>query len=108
MQENANVQQSRADQPNQAQPTHSASQSSDLSLSFRGSSTTSAPTSPTKTLSSFLSRATSITGSVTSTVQQIARAATKDKQKILLVIDDHQTDWYVPLSFIKNSIKKSS
>jgi hypothetical protein len=75
-------------------PTHSLSQSSDLSLNFRGSNTTSAPTSPAKGVSSFLSRATSLTGSVTSTVQQIARTATsKDKQKILLVVDDHQTDW---------------
>jgi hypothetical protein len=37
-----------------------------------------------------------LTGSVTSTVQQIARTATsKDKQKILVVVDDHQTDWFV-------------
>ncbi|CAG2103905.1 unnamed protein product [Medioppia subpectinata] len=76
-------------------PTHSVSQSSDLTLNFRGSNTTSAPTSPHHSgVSSFLSRATSLTGSVTSTVQQIARTATnKDRQKILLVIDDHQTDW---------------
>jgi len=76
------------------------SQSSDLSLNFRGGNThTSAPTSPAKGVSSFLSRATSLTGTVTSTVQQIARAANvKDKQKILLVVDDHQTDWFV-LSF---------
>ncbi|XP_054168399.1 synapsin-like [Oppia nitens] len=85
--------QSRTD-ANQVPP-NSVSQSSDLSLNFRGSNTTSAPTSPHHSgVSSFLSRATSLTGSVTSTVQQIARTATnKDRQKILLVIDDNQTDW---------------
>ncbi|KAI2801800.1 Asparaginyl-tRNA synthetase, cytoplasmic (Asparagine--tRNA ligase) (AsnRS), partial [Blomia tropicalis] len=68
-------------------------------LNLKGSNTTSAPTSPHKGVSSFLSRATSLTGSVTNTVQQIARvtsqaaAAIKDRYKILLVIDDHLIDW---------------
>lgn len=71
-----------------------------MTLSLKQSNTTSAPTSPAKGVSSFLSRATSLTGSVTSTVQQIARATTqaaaaiKERHKILLVIDDHLIDWY--------------
>lgn len=79
--------------------TNQPQQSSDLSLNFgMKSSTTSAPTSPAKNVSSFLSRATSLTSSVTSNVAGVAgqissRIKDPSKQKILLVIDDHQTDW---------------
>lgn len=70
-----------------------------MTLNLKGSNTTSAPTSPLK-MTSFLSRATSLTGSVSSTVQQgIARvtsqaaAVIKDRHKILLVVDDQLIDW---------------
>lgn len=70
-----------------------------MTLNLKGSNTTSAPASPHKGVTSFLSRATSLTGSVTNTVQQIARAtsqaaaAIKDRYKILLIIDDQLIDW---------------
>ncbi|RWS05037.1 synapsin-like protein, partial [Dinothrombium tinctorium] len=82
-----------------APPTHSQSQSSDLSLTLgTRNSTTSAPTSPAKNMSSFLSRATSLTSSVTSNVAGVTgriSSVIKDtsRQKVVLVIDDHQTDW---------------
>jgi hypothetical protein len=62
------------------------------------SNVTSAPSSPTKGVSSFLSRATSITSSVTSNVAEVAgqlkdRIKEPGRQRILLVIDDNQTDW---------------
>lgn len=87
--------QSQGAQQQQQQPATAPS-----TLNLKGSNTTSAPTSPHKGVSSFLSRATSLTGSVSNTVQQsIARvtsqaaAAIKDRHKILLVIDDQLIDW---------------
>ncbi|XP_053200529.1 synapsin-like, partial [Panonychus citri] len=84
---------------NQPSPSQQQQQSSDSSINIgMKSSTTSAPTSPAKNVSSFLSRATSLTSSVTSNVAGVAgqissRIKDPSKQKILLVIDDHQTDW---------------
>lgn len=84
-------------------PAGGAVPSPGMTLNLKPSSVISAPTSPaSKGVSSFLSRATSLTGSVTSTVQQIARAtsqaaaaAIKDRYKILLVIDEQLIDWSV-------------
>lgn len=78
-------------------------------------SVTSAPTSPTRTsasttassgVSSFLSRATSITTSVREVTSNVSNVAgqlkdrikdTPAKSRILLVVDDNQTDWWVIL-----------
>lgn len=71
-----------------------------MTLNLKGNNTTSAPTSPHKGVSSFLSRATSLTGTVSNTVQQIARVTSqaasqviKERHKILLVIDENLIDW---------------
>jgi len=74
---------------------------------------TSAPTSPTRTgpttstssgVSSFLSRATSITSSVRDVTSNVTSVAgqikdrikdTPSRSRILLVVDDNQTDWCV-------------
>ncbi|CAM1314033.1 Syn (predicted) [Pycnogonum litorale] len=62
---------------------------SDLSLNFKKGSTISAPNSPSKTTQSFLQRMGSITGSSAPARQTY----NKEKTKILLVIDDQNTDW---------------
>lgn len=77
-------------------PQQTITQPTDLSFS-KSTTHTSAPTSP-KGMASFLSRATSLTGQVTTTltgqVQQLQqRVAGRDKQKIVLIIDDQQVDW---------------
>lgn len=60
----------------------------DLSLNLRPSSATSAPSSPARTVTSFLSRGTSLTGGASKNVPYA-----KDRHLTLLVVDDAHTDW---------------
>ncbi|KAF7490790.1 Synapsin, partial [Sarcoptes scabiei] len=84
----------------QQQSDQASTSSSGISLNFMSSNITGTPVSPARGVSGLLSRATSLTGSVTNTVQQqLARAtsqvaaAIKDRHKILLIIDDQIVDW---------------
>ncbi|XP_018494293.1 synapsin [Galendromus occidentalis] len=56
-------------------------------VSLRGSSATSAPASPARSVTSFLSRGVSLTSSLKGTVYN------KDRHLTLLVIDDQTVDW---------------
>lgn len=58
-------------------------------VTLRGSSATSAPASPARSVTSFLSRGVSLTSSLKGTVYN------KDRHLTLLVIDDQTVDWLV-------------
>lgn len=62
--------------------------SGDLSLNLRPSSATSAPSSPARTVTSFLSRGASLTSGAAKNLPYA-----KDRHLTLLVVDDARTDW---------------
>lgn len=66
------------------------SQEPDLAIHVRQGTTISAPTSPSKNVPAFSQRANSVAAGSSAKVP-----SAKDKYKTLLVIDDHQTDWWV-------------
>ncbi|KAG0418833.1 hypothetical protein HPB47_004559 [Ixodes persulcatus] len=71
-----------------AAPQGSVDAGGDLSLNLRPSSATSAPSSPARTVTSFLSRGASLTSGATKNLPYA-----KDRHLTLLVVDDARTDW---------------